>query len=80
VGRHSFDDVRSPNLVGSLTDGLRAQIDVRFQRYGLNFVDLQSVQASCDDAGLEERKGELWLAGRETQLQRAAGEVEDSRR
>ena len=77
VGRHSFDDVRSPNLVGLLTDGLRAQIDVRLQRYGLNFVDLQSVQASCDDAGLQERKGELWLAGRETQLQRAAGEVKD---
>ncbi|MEO2035955.1 MAG: GYF domain-containing protein, partial [Planctomycetaceae bacterium] len=77
VGRHSFDDVHSPTLVGFLNDGLRAEIDVKFQRYGLDFVDLQTVQATCDDGGLQERKGDMWLASRETQLQRAASEVEN---
>ena len=40
------------------------------------FIDLQSAEFGCDDGGLAERKGELWLQARETQLQRAATQVE----
>lgn len=40
------------------------------------FIDLQSAEFGSDDGGLTERKGELWLQARETQLQRAATQVE----
>jgi hypothetical protein len=60
-----------------LADGIRSRADVKLQRYGLDFVDLQTVRCSCDDGGVTERKGETWLASRETQLQRAAAQVEN---
>ena len=76
IGRSSFDEVRKPDFVGKLTDQLRESAGLKIQRYGLVFIDLQSAEFGCDDGGLAERKGELWLQARETQLQRAATQVE----
>ncbi len=76
IGRSSFDEVRKPDFVGKLTDQLRESAGLKIQRYGLVFIDLQSAEFGCDDGGLAERKGELWLQTRETQLQRAASQVE----
>lgn len=78
IGGRSYDDVRSPELINHLSDGLRSGVDVKFQRYGLSLVDLQSANAVCDDGGLLERKGDMWLKTRETQLQRAASDVKDA--
>ena len=50
---------------------------MKFQRYGLDFVDLQAADLTCDDGGFAERKGEMWLQAREIQLQRAASAVEN---
>jgi hypothetical protein len=77
IGQCSFDDVGGPAFVTRLSDGIRSRVDVKLQRYGLDFVDLQTAEFSCDDGGLSERKGELWLQSRETQLQRAASGIEN---
>jgi hypothetical protein len=76
IGRSSFDEVRKPDFVGKLADQLRESAGLKIQRYGLVFIDLQSAEFGCDDGGLAERKGELWLQARETQIQRAATQVE----
>ncbi len=76
IGQCSFDDVRNPDFITRLADGIRSRADVKLQRYGLDFVDLQTAECSCDDGGLAERKGELWLQSRETQLQQAASVIE----
>jgi hypothetical protein len=76
IGQCQFDEVRSPEFVTRLADGIRSRVDVKLQRYGLNFVDLQTADCSCDDGGLSERQGELWLESRETQLQRSASAIE----
>lgn len=76
IGRSSFDEVRKPDFVGKLAEQLRESAGLKIQRYGLLFIDLQSAEFGCDDGGLAERKGELWLQARETQLQRAATQVE----
>jgi hypothetical protein len=76
IGRSSFDEVRKPDFVGKLAEQLRESAGLKIQRYGLVFIDLQSAEFGCDDGGLAERKGELWLQARETQLQRAATQVE----
>lgn len=77
IGQCSFDDVRSPEFVTRLADGIRSRVDVRLQRYGLDFIDLQAADLTCDDGGFAERKGEMWLQARETQLQQAASAVEN---
>lgn len=77
VGRKPYDELKQPGLSALLADGLRSEIDVRFQRYGLQFIDLQHVEASCDDGGLGQREGELWLRGRQAQLLQAASDVAD---
>jgi len=76
IGRTSFDEVQKPDFVGKLAEQLRDTAGLKIQRYGLMFIDLQSAEFGSDDAGLTERKGELWLQARETQLQRAATQVE----
>ena len=77
IGQSSCDEVQSADFVTRLSDGIRSRVDVKFQRYGLDFVDLQTASCSCDDGGVAERKGETWLASREIQLQRAAAQVEN---
>ena len=77
VTQSSFDELREADCVNRLADGIRSRCDTRLQRYGLKFVDLQTADLTCDDQGHEQRKGEIWLASRETQLQRAAATVEN---
>ncbi|MFO0905761.1 MAG: GYF domain-containing protein [Pirellulales bacterium] len=77
VGATGYDQIRDSQFAAQLADALRSQLDVRLQRYGLRFVDLQSVAVTCDDAGLRERHGEAWLGWRENQLQRALHHVEN---
>lgn len=77
VGQHSFDEVGKAEFTSVLADGMRSRIDVRLKRYGLVFQDLQWVKATSDGDQLEEKKGELFLAAKEVQLQRAAAEVEN---
>ncbi|MGB4709590.1 MAG: GYF domain-containing protein [Fuerstiella sp.] len=76
VGHNSYDQVRSPDFVGRLTEQLHEASGVRLQRYGLTFIDLQTAQFASDDGDLPEKKGDMWLQTRETQLQRAATQVE----
>ena len=78
IGQCSYDEVRYPDFVTRLADGIRSRSDVKLQRWGLDFIDLQTADCSCDDGGQEERKGEQWLALREVQLQRAASDVESN--
>ena len=77
IGLHSYDELHTPDFVNLLSDGLRSRIDVKLQRYGLNFVDLQSADCAFDDAGIADRKGEQWLHAREGQLQQAASKIEN---
>lgn len=76
VGQSSFDDVRNADFVRRLADGVRSRIDLKLERYGLKFIDLQSAECVGQDGGLQERTGEMWLASRETQLLRAASQIE----
>lgn len=76
VGQSSFDDVRNAGFVSRLADGVRSRIDLKLERYGLKFIDLQSAECVGQDGGLQERTGEMWLASRETQLLRAASQIE----
>jgi hypothetical protein len=77
IGGTAFDQVRSPDFVRSLANGIQSRCETRLQRYGLKFVDMQAADCTCDDQGHDERKGEIWLTSRETQLQKAAAEVEN---
>ena len=77
IGNLSIDDATGPRMAEYLADGLRSQVDMKFQRYGLQFVDLQAANASCDDDRWKQRQGELWIEGREIQLQQAASKVEN---
>lgn len=77
VGQHSFDEVGKAEFTSVLADGMRSRIDVRLKRYGLVFQDLQWVKATSDGDQLEKIKGSLFLATKETQLERAAAEVEN---
>ena len=77
VGQSSYDRVRSPNFTSQLSDGVRSRIDVKLQRYGLDFVDLQTADFSSDDDALKDRKSELFRDSRENQIQRAAAAIEN---
>ncbi len=77
IGQNSYEGISDAQLVSSLSDAMRSRVDVKFQRYGLDFVDLQAADLTCDDGGFMERKGEMWLQAREIQLQRAASAVEN---
>ena len=77
IGIHSYDELHASDFVNQLSDGLRSRVDVKLQRYGLDFVDLQSAECAFDDAGIADRKGELWLEAREGQLQQAASKIEN---
>ncbi|MDB4644467.1 GYF domain-containing protein [Rubripirellula sp.] len=79
VGQHPFDEVGKPGFTAVLADGIRSRIDVRLKRYGLVFQDLQWIKPSSDGDHLDEKKGELFLAAKETQLERAAAEVENEK-
>ena len=76
IGRTGFDEVQKPDFVGKLAQQLQETAGLKIQRYGLLFIDLQTANFACDDGGMAERKGELWLQTRETQLLRAATQVE----
>jgi len=77
IGRASYDTVRKSDFVNDLAQQIHDTVGVKFQRYGLLFIDLQQADFSCDDGGLAERTGELWLQTRETQLQQAASQLEN---
>jgi len=77
VGQSTFDDVRNADFVIRLANGVRSRIDLKLERYGLKFIDLQSAECVGQVGGLQERTGELWLASRETQLLRAASQIEN---
>ena len=79
VGQNSFDAVSKPEFTSVLADGIRSRIDVRLKRYGLAFQDLQWIKPSSDGDHLDDKKGELFLAAKETQLGRAAAEVENDK-
>ena len=76
IGHHPVDILTGPKLLEILDDGLRSQLEVKLQRYGLSFRDLQSARTHCENDSWQQRQGELWLEGRENQLQRAATKVE----
>ena len=76
IGRTSFDEVRKPDFVDKLAQQLQETAGLKIQRYGLLFIDLQTANFACDDGGIAERTGDLWLQARETQLLRAATQVE----
>jgi hypothetical protein len=80
--RDCFGHIPSETLLrgdylSGLADGIRSRVDVKFSRYGLVFVDLQSVTAIPRDGGISARQGELWLKARENQLQNAANEIDN---
>jgi hypothetical protein len=77
IGQNSYEGMADVEIVARLSDAMRSRVDVKFQRYGLDFIDLQSADLTCDDGGFAERKGEMWLQARETQLQQAASAVEN---
>jgi hypothetical protein len=52
IGQSSYDEVQSADFVTRLADGIRSRADVKLQRYGLDFVDLQTARCSCDDGGV----------------------------
>ncbi len=79
VGQNPFDEVGKPEFTSVLADGIRSRVDVRLKRYGLVFQDLQWIKPSSDGDHLDEKKGELFLAAKETQLERAATEVENEK-
>ena len=79
VGQHPFDEVGKPEFTGILADGIRSRIDVRLKRYGLVFQDLQWIKPSSSGDHLDEKRGELFLAAKETQLERAAADVENDK-
>ena len=77
IGQNSYEGMADVEIVPRLSDAMRSRVDVKFQRYGLEFIDLQAAELTCDDGGIAERKGEIWLQARETQLQKAASAVEN---
>ena len=79
VGQMEYDFLTGNNILKDLADGIRSRVDVKFSRYGLAFVDLQSANVTPQDGGLAEQKGEQWLAARENQLQRAANELDNDK-
>jgi hypothetical protein len=76
AGHQPVEILTGPKLLEILDDGLHSQLDVKLQRYGLSFRDLQSARAHCENDSWQQRQGDLWLEGRENQLQRAATKVE----
>jgi arsenate reductase-like glutaredoxin family protein len=79
VGQMEYSFLTGNNILKDLADGIRSRVEVKYSRYGLVFVDLQSVQVTPQDGGLAEKKGEQWLAARENQLQRAANELDNEK-
>lgn len=77
IGSTSYDQILHPDFVTQLSDGIKSRLDVKLQRYGLDFVGLQQIDLTSDSDKLTERKGELFQEAREVQLQRAAAEIEN---
>lgn len=74
IGQASCEEIRGPDFSQALTTRIRSRVDAKLKRYGLLFQDLQSFQCLDEDA-VTSRQGELFLQARETQLQRAVGEI-----
>lgn len=79
LGQLDFGLLTGGNYLQILNDGVRKRVDVKFSRYGLSFVDLQSVDVTPQDGGVSQLKGQQWLAARENQLLRAANEIDNEK-
>lgn len=77
VGRLNYDAIKSADFLNALSEGMRFHLDTRLTRYGVAFTDLQSVTASSEMDGVQDRQGEQWLRFRELQMQRAAAAAEN---
>jgi arsenate reductase-like glutaredoxin family protein len=75
IAKMSYDETRSTDLSPKIKDILNVQAATKFQRYGLELIDVQTATSSSDD--LSKREGEAWLKSRELQIQRAASSVEN---
>jgi arsenate reductase-like glutaredoxin family protein len=76
-GQLTYDEILKGNYLKVLSDGVRSRIEVKFSRYGLVFVNLQSATAVPKDGGLSKQQGELWLKAREQQLQQAVNDIDN---
>ncbi|WP_404304635.1 SPFH domain-containing protein [Neorhodopirellula lusitana] len=76
IGQLSYDETKLLDLPVRLKDGLALQLDSKFNRYGLDLVDVQRASISSDADQLTERQGENWLKSRELRIQEAATSIE----
>jgi hypothetical protein len=79
IGQMEYDNLRGGNALRNVADGIRSRVEVKLSRYGLAFVDVQSVDFAFKDGGLSQRETEQWISTRENQLQRAANEIENDK-
>lgn len=74
-----IENITHPNFASTIGDGIRSRIDVKLQRYGLSFIDVQTVSHDCQADKLKAKQGETFLRSRETDVQIAAAEVSNDR-
>ncbi len=75
VCQHTFDEVNEPGFTRVLSDGIRTRVDARLKRFGLVFKELGWLRSNSDGEHLAQKKGELLLAAKETQVERMAADI-----
>ncbi len=79
VGQSRCDSLVDGPVSGLLQDGVIGRIKVKLSRLGLIVTNLQAVEVTAQDGGLQAWHGELWLTQRENQLRRAANEIDNAK-
>lgn len=78
IGRMEASAVRTPELPSVLTEGISSRTEVKLRRYGLSFIDVSSAECTSEAIrSTQERSNENWLQTCESELLRAAGEIEN---
>jgi hypothetical protein len=77
IGQMTYNAILDSNFSSTLASGIQSKVEVKWSRYGLAFIDIQTAIAKPQDGGISEKQGELWLKSRENQLLRAAATIDN---